>query len=136
MEAKFTIFFDDPFWVGVFERLDESGYSVARVVFGSEPPDGDVYQLILKRYTDFVFSRPRETAKTFQQKMNYKRAQREVRRSMLVKGAGTRAQQALKQELTLKKQERKELSQAEKAQDAETRFRLRQQKKQEKHRGH
>jgi len=32
MNIKLTIFFDDPFWVGVFERIDEGMLETSRVV--------------------------------------------------------------------------------------------------------
>ena len=30
MEGRATIYFEDPFWVGAFERSDGAGYAVAR----------------------------------------------------------------------------------------------------------
>lgn len=44
-----TVFFDDPFWVGVFERADGGRLSVCRVVFGAEPRDAEVLALVLRR---------------------------------------------------------------------------------------
>ena len=41
-EAKLTVYFDEPFWVGVFEELDGKRLSVCRVVFGSEPTDAEI----------------------------------------------------------------------------------------------
>ena len=46
--GQLTVFFDDPFWVGVFERIEENKLSVCRVVFGAEPKDYEVYDFILK----------------------------------------------------------------------------------------
>ena len=45
-----TVFFDDPFWVGVFERADGGRLSVCRVVFGAEPRDAEVLALVLRRW--------------------------------------------------------------------------------------
>ncbi len=42
-----TVFFEDPFWVGAFERLDERGCSAARVVFGGESSNPEVYTYLL-----------------------------------------------------------------------------------------
>ena len=36
-KAGLTVFFEGPFWVGVFERVEDGRLSVCRVVFGSEP---------------------------------------------------------------------------------------------------
>lgn len=54
--GKLTVFFDDPFWVGVFERIEENKLSVCRVVFGAEPKDYEVYDFILKNYSNLKFS--------------------------------------------------------------------------------
>ena len=37
MEATLTVFFDDPFWVGVFERIEDGKLFVCKVTFGAEP---------------------------------------------------------------------------------------------------
>lgn len=40
--ASFTVFFEDPFWVGVYEREEPGGLTACRVVFGAEPKDGEI----------------------------------------------------------------------------------------------
>ncbi len=45
--VKLTVFFEEPFWIGVFERYEDGKLSVAKVTFGAEPKDYDVYQFIL-----------------------------------------------------------------------------------------
>ena len=37
--GKLTVFFEDPFWVGVFERIDHGRLSVSKVTFGAEPKE-------------------------------------------------------------------------------------------------
>ena len=129
MEGKLTIYFDDPFWVGVYERRDEGGYSVARLVFGSEPLDGEVYALILRHYNEFRFGPPQENGLIETKAKNYKRAQREVRQSMQAQGIGTRAQQAIKLSMTAAKQQRQQSVRQQRAAESEERFRERQQKR-------
>ena len=51
-----TVFFDDPFWVGVFERADGGRLSVCRVVFGAEPRDAEVLALVLRRWQRLTFN--------------------------------------------------------------------------------
>ena len=51
-----TVFFQDPFWVGVIERQYEGKLSVCKVTFGAEPKDSDVLELILRRYRRLRFS--------------------------------------------------------------------------------
>ena len=51
-----TVFFEDPFWVGVFERTEQGGLSACRVVFGAEPKEQQVYELLLKKFCHLQFS--------------------------------------------------------------------------------
>ena len=44
VESKLTIYFDEPFWVGVFEELDGGKLSVCKVTFGAEPTDAQVWE--------------------------------------------------------------------------------------------
>ena len=55
---KLTIMFQDQFWVGIFERQDEEGYSVARTIFGPEPTDPEVSQFLLEDYHSLRFTTP------------------------------------------------------------------------------
>ena len=48
METKLTVYFDDPFWVGVFERIEDRKLSVCKVTFGAEPKDYEVWEFVLK----------------------------------------------------------------------------------------
>lgn len=41
-----TVFFEEPFWVGVFERTTEGKLSVCRITFGAEPRDYEVQAFI------------------------------------------------------------------------------------------
>ena len=50
MEARLTVYFDDPFWVGVFERVEDGKLSVCKVTFGAEPKDYEVLEFVLEHY--------------------------------------------------------------------------------------
>ena len=39
MKSSLTVLFEDPFWVGIFERIDDGKLSVCKVTFGAEPKD-------------------------------------------------------------------------------------------------
>mgnify|MGYP002508799592 FL=1 len=47
--GKLTVFFEEPFWVGVFERVSDGKLSVCKVTFGAEPKDYELYEFILKK---------------------------------------------------------------------------------------
>ena len=132
---KLTVFFEEPFWVGVFERMENSRLSVAKVTFGAEPKDDEVYEWILKHYTRLRFS-PAETACVKEDTRNPKRRQRDIRKQLQHTGIGTKSQQALKLQQEQSKQERKAQRRERKQADAQRLFALKQQKKRDKHRGH
>ena len=133
--GKLTVFFDDPFWVGVFERSEGSKLSVAKVTFGAEPENYDVYEFILEHYYDLQFSSPVRVAAR-EGKKNPKRKQKDARRIVQEKGIETKSQQALKQQYEQNKQERKVKNREEKAAKEQRMFELKQQKKKAKRRGH
>ena len=132
--GRLTVFFEEPFWVGVFERTENGRLSAVKVTFGSEPKEYEIYEFILKRYYDLQFS-PAVAAAVKERKKNPKRMQREVRKQLSDNGIGTKSQQALKLQQEQNKRERKVKSREQKEAEAERRFELKQQKKKEKHRG-
>ena len=133
--CKMTVFFDEPFWIGIFERYVDRKLSVAKVTFGADPKDYDIYQFVLKKYYDLQFSSAVE-AVVKEIKKNPKRKKRDVKKQMQVTGIGTKSQQALKLQQEKNKKQRKEKSREEKMAETERMFELKQQKKKEKHRGH
>ena len=133
-QCKLTVFFENPFWVGIFERIENGKLSVAKVTFGAEPKDYEVYEFVLKHYYDLQFS-PAVATVVKESKQNPKRIQREIKKSLAQTGIGTKSQQALKLQQEQNKQERKVRSREQKLAEAERLFELKQQKKKEKHRG-
>ena len=134
MEEKLTVFFEDPFWVGVFERVEDGKLSVCKVTFGAEPKDCEVWEFVLEHYCELEFSPAVETA-TRRTADNPKRRQRNARKQLEQTGVGTKSQQALQLQLEQNKQERKIKSREQKQAEAERQFALKQQKKKEKHKG-
>ena len=130
-----TVYFEDPFWVGVFERIQDGKLSAAKVTFGAEPKDYEVQEYIQKYYFRLQFS-PAVATVVKEVKRNPKRMQRDAKRQMQETGIGTKSQQALKLQQEQNKQERKLRSRKKKEADDLRMFALKQQKKKEKHRGH
>ena len=56
VSGKLTVYFDEPFWVGVFVKIADGNLSVAKVTFDAEPKDYEVYEFILKHYYSLQFS--------------------------------------------------------------------------------
>ena len=130
-----TIFFEDPFWVGIFECIDDRGLTVCKVTFGAEPKDYEILAFIQKSYYKLKFS-PSVEAETKEKAVSPKRRQREAKQQLAERGIGTKAQQALKLQQEQNKLERKSKSREQKLVEEERRFELRQLKKHEKRRGH
>ena len=93
--GKLTVYFEEPFWVGVFERIEDGKLSVAKVTFGAEPKDYEVQEYIQKYYFSLKFSPAVDTV-VKDIKRNPKRMQREAKKQMQETGIGTKSQQALK----------------------------------------
>ena len=135
VSGKLTVFFDEPFWVGVFERIGDGKLSVAKITFGAEPKDYEVQEFIQKNYFSLQFSPAVDTV-VKKMKRNPKRMQRDAKKQMHETGIGTKSQQALKLQQEQNKQERKIRSREKKEADEKRMFELKQQKKREKHKGH
>ena len=135
VSGKLTIYFEDPFWVGVFERIENRKLSVAKVTFGAEPKDYEVLEFINRNYYHLQFSPAVETV-VKDTKKNPKRAQRDAKKQTLETGIGTKSQQALKLQLEQNKQERKVRSREQREAESQRLFELKQMKKREKHKGH
>ena len=53
---QLTVYFEDPFWVGVLERIEDGALSVCKVTFGAEPKDYEIWDFVLKYYDRLEFS--------------------------------------------------------------------------------
>lgn len=136
---KATIFFETRFWVATFERTGREGFAVARHIFGGEPSDSEVQELVLYHYHELNFGELRQVSIEIK-RQNPKRVQREVRREMdkmkAMSRPSTLAQDYMRQEIEKNKKIRKTVSSAERQARQDEQFSLKQEKKKEKHRGH
>ena len=134
VSGKLTVYFEAPFWIGVFERFENGKLSVCKVTFGAEPKDYEVQEFILKNFYVLRFSLGMSTV-VKDSKKNPKRIQRDAKKQMLETGIGTKSQQALKLQQEQNKQEHKMKSREQKEEKEQRLFELKQQKKKEKHKG-
>lgn len=134
--SRLTVFFEDPFWVGVYEREFSGRYEACKITFGSEPRDYEVYDFLLQNFDQLRFSPSLEAGAIAEKRINPKRMQRKINRQLQNDGVGTKAQQALKLQYEQGKLERKASSRADREAEKERQFQLRQEKRKEKHRGH
>lgn len=134
-ETKLTIFFEEPFWVGVFEELNGGKLTVSKMVFGAEPTDAQVYAFVQKHYYHLRFSAPVKT-EVRQKADNPKRRQRNARKQIESSGIGTKSQQALQKQYEENKTERKRTTREQREAEKQRQFELKQLKRKEKHKGH
>ncbi|MGN0775759.1 MAG: YjdF family protein [Candidatus Ventricola sp.] len=132
--GKLTVYFENPFWVGVFERIENGKLSVCKVTFGAEPRDFEVWEFVLREYDQLKFS-PSVDVVVKKEATNPKRVQREARKQAAAAGIGTKSQQALQLQREVNKLERKSVSREQREAEKQRQFELNQQKRKEKHRG-
>ena len=130
-----TVFFEEPFWVGVFERMEEGKLVVCKVTFGAEPKDYEVWEFVLRHYQDLKFS-PAIKTELKQSADNPKRRQRSIKKQLQNVGVGTKSQQALAVQREELKAEHKKNSKEYRDAEKQRHYELKQQKRKEKHRGH
>lgn len=133
--AKLTVLFQDPFWIGLYERQDGNLYEVCRIVFGSEPREPELYEFLLHRWKHLSFTPALRADAPPDRRINPKRMQRLIREQTACGGIGTKAQQALKLQQAEGKLRRQALSRAERQAEQERQFQLRQERRKAKHRG-
>ncbi|MBE6049978.1 MAG: DUF2992 family protein [Clostridium sp.] len=136
VKTKLTVFFEDPFWVGVFEVEEGDKYKACKFTFGSEPREDQVYLLILKKFYKLNFSKAENLEGLRKKKINPKRMQRKIKKERASLVVGTKAQLAIKKQheenKVLKKKRKKEREDIKK----DYIFELKKNKKLQKHKGH
>lgn len=132
--AKLAVFFEAPFWVGVFQRTERGRLYVSKVTFGPEPTDPMVWEFLLQNWSRLRFSPGVET-KPPREAANPKRAQRLARKQTQEAGAGTRSQQALQLQRERRKACARMESREQRQAEQERIYQLKREKRKQKHRG-
>jgi len=134
ISGKLTVFFENPFWVGIFENFENDNLSVCKVTFGSEPKEYEIYDFILKKFYNLRFSN--EMKSNFREKAkNPKRRQREIKKELQSKKFLKKSEEILKLQYEENKKERKIKTKQEEELEKQRKFLLKQEKKKKKHRG-
>ncbi len=135
--TEFTVFFEDPFWVGVFVADRGDRRFVARVVFGAEPANAELLQFMRERFADLVRGarplppevRPSDPAPAKSIKRGLRRAAREQA------GGPSRAMAAAHAAFELAKAGARGAEKGRREEDAERRFAERRAKRKRARRG-
>lgn len=134
--CRIIVYFEDPFWVGLYERSSEDGYEVCKITFGAEPKDYEVHAALLEHWRELTFSPALPAERAEVRRQSAKQVRREVKRQLSGPPVGTKAQQALKLQREEGKEAHKAMGREVKEAEERRKFELRQEKKKEKHRGH
>lgn len=135
VSSTLTVYHDGQFWVGLAERVEGGRYGVARIVFGAEPSDEEIFRFVASEWERLTFfgDEPTEAGKPAK---NPKRRAREVSKALKQPAMGTKAQQALASQRETMKRESVRARSQRRADEAEARFERRKLRRKQKHRGH
>ena len=134
-KSSFTILFEDPFWIGLYERVRDGTYEVCKITFGAEPKDYEVYSFLLQNWNKMRFTLPINTEKIEKRKINPKRLQRQISSQLEDRGMGTKAQQVLQLQREQNKAAKRIKTKEQKEIERKQQYALRQEKKKAKHKG-
>lgn len=134
--ATFTVFFEEPFWVGVYERQSGGVYEACKITFGAEPKEPELYAYLLKNWHRLRFTPALQAEAAAARRKNPKRVRREAAQMLQGAGVGTKAQQAFKLQQEQGKLARRARSRQQREAEQTRKFALRQEKHKAKHRGH
>ena len=132
---KIKILFENPFYIGVFEKAENNKIYVAKVTFGKEPKEKELNVYLNENYYKLEWQLSDENFKDNEIK-NPKRRQREARKEMLKKTVGTKSQNAIKKQYEENKVLNKKKAREDKEVLDKLKYELKQKKRKEKHKGH
>lgn len=135
---ELTLFFEEPFWVGIFKKKDQKECKISKFTFGSEPKAYEVYDFILKNFYNLRFSDADILKEKVisSRKISPKRLQREINKEMKNTGAVTKSQAVIKIQYEKNKIAVKKISKEKRYSEQERKFEIRKMKKVMKHKGH
>lgn len=132
---ELNVFFEEPFWIGIFYLNDGDERFVEKVIFGDEPKDGEIYCYVLYHSQNLSFKASYQS-KVRSRPKNPKRMLRIIKKQSSNLAVGTKSMQALKKQYEQGKHESKINQNRLKKEKKEYLFRLKQEKRKAKKRGH
>ncbi|MFC2641637.1 MAG: YjdF family protein [Propionibacterium acidifaciens] len=138
--TTFTVNFTGRFWVGVYEHHDHGWVRAARVAFGSEPGEAELYEWLLAHggaLGERAARAPwvREGREGVRGRMNPKRAQRQAAKEAARPRASTAAQEAVRAEQEARAAAAGEARRQDREEERERRRGIRRARARARHRG-
>jgi hypothetical protein len=136
-EVTLSVFYNGQFYAALFEKSDETGYSVCQSFFATRPLDNEILRFVLDGYYSLCFSPPTAGYKSdaIKPAKNPKKRQREAANANKNVGASTKAQMALKLQHEEHKNDLRAKHSGDKKRAADEKYELRAVKRKQKHRG-
>ena len=137
VSSTLTVYHDGQFWVGVVEHVEDGMLSVARMVFGAEPSNEEVYTWVIEHWSSLRLSAEAEPVGPRVGRLpgNPKRRVREAAKAMRQHGSSTASQLALARERERVKDELRSDRAARRQDEARSRWEDRRERRRRKHRG-
>ena len=133
--SVFTIFFEDPFWIGILEENYDGINYMGRHIFGAEPSNSELLQFYIYEFENINKLKISETD-IETKKMKFKKSLNKSKRTQNKIGVGTKSQNlfkmAFEETMGIKKKE----SKMEKLINKEEKYKKKLEKKSEKKKGH
>jgi len=133
--SVFTVFFEDPFWVGIVEENYNGINYMGKHIFGAEPSNSELLQFYIYEFDKIKKVKISET-NIETRKMGFKKSLNKSKKAQDKIGVGTKSQNlfkmAFEEGMETKKKERK----IEELTNKEEKYKKKQEKKLEKKKGH
>ena len=131
----FTVFFEDPFWVGILEENYNGINYMGKHIFGAEPSNSELLQFYIYEFEKIKKLKIGETD-IETKKINFKKSMNKSKKTQGKIGVGTKSQnlfqRAFEETMETKKKERK----IEELMDKDEKYKKKLEKKLEKKKGH
>ncbi len=139
-EHTVSVVFDDPFWIVLFEHVENGKYAVAREVLGASEPTNAEITLFFGRldYSRLRYTTPVEEKKVPKSKIGFKKMQKKIAKAQEqnpCRHTYSKAHTELKRQRDELKAEQKSARKLNREKDREYVFKLRQEKKKQKMKG-
>lgn len=137
VSSTLTVYHNGQLWVGVVEHVEDGMLSVARMVFGAEPSNEEVYTWVIEHWSSLRLSAEAEPVGPRVGRLpgNPKRRAREAAKAMHQHGSSTASQLALARERGRSKEESRSERAARGREEARVRWEKRHEKRRHRHRG-
>jgi len=133
--SVFTIFFENPYWVGVLEENYNGINYIGKYVFGAEPSNSELLQFYIYEFDKIEKIKISETEMETK-KISFKKSLNKSKKVQNKIGVGTKSQNLFQKAFEEIMEIRKKKHRMEENMDKEEKYKKKQEKKLEKRKGH